>query len=730
MATPTVEMGLGGSLRSLAASYSTGYWFSSMRAAANITVVVSPGVLLKLAGKPLATSLSNGWISAPEWMNASTGASINNPGELPEGESSVDLDGVTGYLSADFTAMGTSAGTLEAVVRIDSTPGVGVEPLIWGTEDFGITYRNDGRVYAYYNGSAVTSIALATGGVAHIALTRAGSATDSITLYVNGTSSTATPARVSLADTTWQCGKHWTDAEYLDGRVYFLSAYDVALSSGQVAANYAAVSWTDVTNDTKGVTPLIIERGIRSDSPAQRVASTGTCTFAMNNLASNSGGVTGYYSPGNASCRAGFGKGTPVRVKQGSDTLFSGRIRKIEPTPGKTGGNLSQVLATDYIDTAATFLLENAAILEDVRADEVFATVVGLMTNQPSGIITYQGTETYTLALDNTRDEAVTALSEFHRLAVSELGYIYVLGDGRLVFEARGTRMTNEPTATVTLADTMHGLDVAEVSSSSLNRVQITVHPRVIDTAATTVLFALTNPLQIAAGETKTIIGPYRTASSPGITTRVGGLQMVTPVASTDYVMNAESDGTGTDLTASLDVTANYGANGVQFILTNNDAQPAYITTLQCRGKGVYDFRTVVVRAQNDAAVAADGVNALTLDMPYQEDPNVAQSMADSILSSYGDLAGTRVQKVEFYPDAAGMPSNLHQNDISDRVAVSETVTGATGEYYINGVKHEYQWGKLPRITWWLTPAEPVSYWILGLAGASELGDTTVLAPG
>ncbi len=104
--------------------------------------------------------------------------------------------------------------------------------------------------------------------------------------------------------------------------------------------------------------------------------------------------------------------------------------------------------------------------------------------------------------------------------------------------------------------------------------------------------------------------------------------------------------------------------------------------------------------------------------------------MADSILSSYGDLSGTRVQRVEFYPDAAGMPANLHQKDISDRVAISETVTGATGEYYINGVKHEYQWGTLPRITWWLTPAEPVSYWILGLTGASELGTTTIPAPG
>ena len=73
------------------------------------------------------------------------------------------------------------------------------------------------------------------------------------------------------------------------------------------------------------------------------------------------------------------------------------------------------------------------------------------------------------------------------------------------------------------------------------------------------------------------------------------------------------------------------------------------------------------------------------------------------------------------------MPAGLYTADISTRVAVSETVTGATGEYYINGVKQEYQNGTLPKVTWWLTPAEPVSYWILGV---SVLGVDTVPAPG
>ena len=750
MATPTVELGLGGSFFGAIRSepfYKFWQFRRRLEVDADTSVACErpSNADFDTIGSIVTTPPTPSVFREPTyqfWYNETLdfngtldAANYNFSGTIPDGCRAFTLNGTTDYFRAGVLGQswpGTDPATVELVLTVDALPAGADEPALFGVDaKFAITLKSDGKIYVYYDGSSVMSQNVTTGTPTHIVLTRSGaSPTDALALVVNGVTTTHSPTRADVGGTRPYYGKHWTNAHYASVTYEVIAHYPVALDSTRIAAHYAALAWTDVTDDTKGKTPLVIERGIRDSSPGTRVASTGTCTFALNNLASNSGGVTGYYSPGHASCRSGFGKGIPIRVKQGDDVLFFGHVRQIAPTPGKTGGNLSQVMASDFMDAAAVSLLDGVQVAEDVRGDQVFHACVALMARQPNGIISFDGTEVYPLALDNTRDESITVLQEFHRLAVSELGWIYVLRDGRLVYEARGTRNTFWPDVSVTLDDTMHGIDVAEVSASSLNRVQITVHPRVIDSAATTVLFALANTLQIAAGETKTIIGPYRTVTSPGITTRVGGLEMVTPVATTDYTMNASSDGTGVDLTTSMSIVTNFGANGVQFLITNNDAQPAYITKLQCRGKGVYDFRTVVVRAQNDAAVASDGVNALTLDMVYQEDANVAQSMADSLLSGYGDLAGTRVQRVEFYPDAAGMPSNLHTKDVSDRVAISETVTGATGEYYINGVKHEYQWGKLPRITWWLTPAEPVSYWILGLTGASELGTTTIPAPG
>lgn len=716
MPAPTVEMSLGGRFLAHVAALTPRYEWRMVPKADDQDAVQpfepSNGISFDVFG--------NGGIT-PVFQGST----------LPEGGYAVRLDSFLGayaymYAASALSGPGVNPATLAVVCVLDAAPSA--DAWIFGNTAFGLQYDTDGRVYGYYDGTRVVDAAITTDVDHHIALTRTGaSPNDAVALLIDGVSvDTATPSRVSLSFGRPYVARDAADTGTagFDGTFYHLAIYpETALSAGQCLTQYQSLAWVDVTSDTLGPAALVLERGIRDDKPSSRVAATGTLSFFMNNLASNSGGVTGYYSPGHASCRSGFGKGTAVRVKSGSDVIWTGRIRSIAPSPGKSGAG-TKVFATDYLDIAATSLMENVTVLEDVRGDQVFAAVVGAIPAQPNGLTLSAGNETYTLALDNTRDEAVSAFAEFHRLAMSELGYIYQTRTGALVYENRSTRIAGASSASITLASTMHGIDVAEVASSSLNRVQVTTHPRVYDSAATTVLFALVNPLEIGAGETKTIIGPFRAATATGITTRVGGLSMVTPAATTDYTLNTASDGSGTDLTASMTVTADYGPNGVRLTIENTSVDAAYITKMQCRGKGVYDFRTVVLRSQDDAAVADDGVNALNIDMPYQEDPNVGQALADVLLNGYRDLSGTRVRRVSFYPDAAGMPAGLYTADVSTRVAVSETTTGATGEYYINGVKHEYQNGTLPRITWWLAPAEPVSYWVLG---TSTLDETTML---
>ena len=62
--------------------------------------------------------------------------------------------------------------------------------------------------------------------------------------------------------------------------------------------------YTDVSADV--LSDLTATYGISGGGPTDRVASTGSMQFQLNNSASNSAGLVGYYSLGHANARSGF----------------------------------------------------------------------------------------------------------------------------------------------------------------------------------------------------------------------------------------------------------------------------------------------------------------------------------------------------------------------------------------------------------------------------------------
>src|SRR4030065_1368367 len=77
------------------------------------------------------------------------------------------------------------------------------------------------------------------------------------------------------------------------------------------------VNWTDVTADARASVEIAVQYGISGTGPADRVAQTGTLSFALDNSEHNSGGLIGYYAPGHANCRNGFEGGCPGRPRIG-----------------------------------------------------------------------------------------------------------------------------------------------------------------------------------------------------------------------------------------------------------------------------------------------------------------------------------------------------------------------------------------------------------------------------
>lgn len=510
--------------------------------------------------------------------------------------------------------------------------------------------------------------------------------------------------------------------------------------------------WTDITADV--LSPIRISYGIQGAGPTDRTAGAGTCRLELNNSERNSAQRVGYYSPGNGNARAGFALGIRVRVQFQDPATATwhvkhiGSIATVTPQPGRYGPRRVIVESTDWMDEAARSTVAGLATQINKRSDEIIDLLIGNVPRTPEAESIATGADTYAYALDTARDDrANPVLQEIARVTLSELGYFYQKGDGTVVFEARFDRANT--TDAVTLQDDMQALQVTSSRDELLTRVQVVTHPRTVD-SSTVVLYRLQSVTEVPVDGSITLLGPYTDPNNRA--SRVGGTQMVTPVATTDYLMNSAADGTGTNLTASMAVTASLGGNGVRWEITNNSGVVAYITKLQARGKGVYDFETTVAEAEDAALSAEFGEQVAVIDLPYQSDPAVGHSTADYLLGLYGPqeigiwalgTAGSSelgvttqlsyfnrssVGSVRVAPRTAALQTQILAREVGDRIGLEETVTGVASSFYIQAVQLEVTAPGTPVVTWTLAPADTQAYWALGDAGYSELGNTTWLA--
>ncbi len=74
---------------------------------------------------------------------------------------------------------------------------------------------------------------------------------------------------------------------------------------------YLDAAWAEITRDIL-VDSVNLSYGLTGNRPSDALAGTGTLDFSLNNSASNSGGVVGYYSPYHASKRTGWTAGAEI----------------------------------------------------------------------------------------------------------------------------------------------------------------------------------------------------------------------------------------------------------------------------------------------------------------------------------------------------------------------------------------------------------------------------------
>lgn len=502
----------------------------------------------------------------------------------------------------------------------------------------------------------------------------------------------------------------------------------------------------DISSDTRSFNNIEIAYGIGGTGPLDRIAGAGTCTFALNNMSSNSHSQEGAYSPGHTGAISGWDIGVEilVTITYGGTTYykFSGTLVDIQPDAGKMRQGVV-CTAVDWMDEAARAKIKNIPIQTDKRADELITTIVeDAVKNQPKATSFAEGQSTFATALDNLSDAQTAVLSALQDCVISELGYLYIKGDttqgGTLTFEDRHAR-PKKGAASATFDNTMGALSVMRGREDIINRVYVVVHPRTTDPSAS-VLYDLTTTGEqpsIPAGNTITINCPFKESTISAY--RVAASSLITPVSGTDWIANTVADGSGTVITSDVAVTiTNEAANSAELTIVNNHASStAYLTTLQLRGIAVRDVSETVLSAVDIASSFNFGEIDSRVDMKYESNAGeFGNEIAKWILNIYKDPRYVVKEFALISNKNDYLMTHSLAREPGDKITFSENLTGieATGAsgaeigYFINGVRMSINVPSgMIHTSWVLAPATAQAAWVLNQVGASEMGITTNL---
>ena len=596
------------------------------------------------------------------------GVTLGQPSPIV-GSTAMTFDGSTGYISVphDAALSPTGAFSIEAWVKY---AGTGYVPIV---NHFGTSPT--------YNGFILSSGNIVAGKIA---------------FWQGGGWTTGT----TTADNQWHhIVAVWNGTEariYVDGVLVITNAP-------------AAAALTGVTH--------ALEMGRSYDSSVYSSLTLDDVAFYNRALSAES--VIAHFTARNA---------TPIGQPY---YKFLGTLDEIVPDPGVFEERMVHCTATDIWDDFGNINEPDIQLLQGKRFDEIATTILDAMTTQPRARSLETGSETYAFALDGGTGQQIKVRERFQQLALSEFGYFYSKGDtvggGTLVGENRHHRILNQvPKFTIDNTMDIGGISVPTARRDIYRTVQLEIHPtNDLGTTTAIVLFSVQKTTTLLQpGETNSyIFGAY---FDPVSHTEIGGYSpspTYDPVATTDYTMNTLSDGTGTDQTANFTVTASRTGLGVRFTVHNTGTAAAYITKLQVRGIPIYRYDLTLQKT----VPGSYGDQMLALSLPFQNSANVAADILESLIQRYSARMPT-AGSVRFPANySLAHAAAALQLEPGDRIGVLETLTGLSSSFTINGVQLELEENGLLWCTWFLEPASSQQYWLIGVAGSSELGSTTIL---
>lgn len=436
--------------------------------------------------------------------------------------------------------------------------------------------------------------------------------------------------------------------------------------------------------------------------------------------------------------------------------IWFGYITDFQYDPADWGTRRIHVTAVDWMQIAQNNRVEGLELELDKRMDEAVYTLLGTASVPPAYVRPEQGYETFPQVFDGLQSKS-SLYSELDRIIKSEIGYGYLNFRDRSngeTFHAEDTfhRGSTHPLTQIP-QDIITPSKIKWVNASAsgnvkwvnaddegyltyptfedatfdrtmidseweagqyiVNQVSVSWIPRRNDTGVV-VLYSLGAPIEIGANQQVILHFGYKDPSAASTT--IQGFDVVTPVATTDYLFNELEDGSGTNYTSNLSLVSFEGNvnEGIGHFI--NKGPVGFLTFFRIRGKGIYKYNPVedVLANAESQTEFMKLQHELTLVRDYSYRFNVGKLFARGLIGTY--RIANKIMKTATF--LANKSQQLMQAfmflEVGDKVRITESQPSKTGDYYIQGIKFSITPGGLVYFTWflkegWETICEPIS---------------------
>lgn len=357
------------------------------------------------------------------------------------------------------------------------------------------------------------------------------------------------------------------------------------------------------------------------------------------------------------------------------------------------------------------------------------------------------GQNTFQYAGDNWDSDKTNAMTALQQTVDSEfLSMLWVDRDGRIKFKNRNYIFTQANiTPALTLSSEQTGMDGGLTADEIFNIVEVVYTPLatlssgIIASAKSAIaapgLTGLTerwNPTQVLRDQAGTVVAklPF---IDPGTGEKIGALSIITPlVATTDWTANEAADGSGVSYTGSarLKFSVSIVGSNAEVTIYNDALGPIYITQLNIRGVGLHRYNPSSALVEDATSQDTYRIKRrFTVTLPFASTAGAfPQNLAGYLLSKYKDPA-YRIHQISFQELNKIGNVNLFSLNIGDVIEVTDYMTAVSeAKYIITGINYpQLGQGSTGEIVFTVFPLADVTFWLLGVTGFSELGETTRL---